>query len=263
MPRGVRQASMISASAIRRPYGGGFGASSSERILRTVWRPWATMQHRGGVELIAHRAGNLADLVSPAAQVADVIEIDVHLFRTRLEVRHAKILLWPFARLWEKWEILPSDAPRPHLDEILAAVPAGTRLWFDLKAFTSRVPSAVHRVAGDLDGATYSARQWWVLRWVRRNTSARTMRSVGNRWQRWLVTKVHHLPNADGIVIRESLLEPGVLERLRTVTPTVIAWGVHDRARADELIAAGISGLILDDLELLRALRQARDATPA
>lgn len=212
------------------------------------------------MELIAHRAGNLADLVVPAATVADILEIDVHLFRNRLEVRHAKILLWPFARLWEKWELLPPDTPRPHLDEILAAVPAGTRLWFDLKGFSNRLPRAVHRVAGDLEGVTYSARPWWILGWVRRHTTARTMRSVGTRWQCWLVVRLRFAPEADGIVIREDLLTPGVLDRLKTVTSTVVAWGVTDRSRADALFGAGIDGLILDDLALLRELRAERDA---
>jgi glycerophosphoryl diester phosphodiesterase len=207
------------------------------------------------VELIAHRAGNLAELVAPALTVADGVELDVHLFRNRLEVRHAKILVWPFARLWEKWHLLPPHAPRPALAEILAAMPPGTALWFDLKGYTSRLPRATHAAAGDRADATYSTRQWWLLRWVRRNTSARTMRSVGSRWQRWLVTKVRFHGPADGIVIAERLLQDGWTERLRARAPVLVAWGVADRARADELVAAGVDGLILDDLELARALR--------
>lgn len=207
------------------------------------------------MELIAHRAGNLAELVPPAVQVADAVEVDVHLFRNRLEVRHAKILLWPFARLWEKWEILPADAPRPPLAEILTAMPGGTAVWFDLKGFTTRLPRAVHAVAGDRPGSTYSSRQWWLLGWVRRNTAARTMRSVGSRWQRWLVARLRYDGPDDGIVIHERLLHDGWLERLHIRTPVVVAWGVDDRARADELISAGIDGLIIDDLELVRALR--------
>ncbi len=67
------------------------------------------MRHDVGMELIAHRAGNEAHLIAPAMVVADTIELDVHLFRRRLEVRHAKVL-WPFAVFWEKWELLP-DTP--------------------------------------------------------------------------------------------------------------------------------------------------------
>ena len=221
----------------------------------------AAIGHRGGVELIAHRAGNLAELVGPAVAVADAIELDVHLYRNRLEVRHAKLLLWPFARLWEKWELLGSDSPRPSLDAILDHVPDGVHVWFDLKGFTTRLPRAVHRTTrrdvGEPAEVTYSCRAWWVLGWVRRHTAARTMKSVGTRWQRWLVTRTGFdgAPGTHGIVIHERLLDEGWLDRIHAVTLTVVAWGVNDRARAEELIDAGITGLILDDLALIGALR--------
>jgi glycerophosphoryl diester phosphodiesterase len=207
------------------------------------------------VELIAHRAGNLAELVEPAVAVADVVELDVHLFRNRLEVRHAKVLLWPFSRLWEKWELLERETPRPSLAAILDHVPDDVHLWFDLKGFTTRLPRAIHRLVGDREPVTYSSRAWWVLGWVRRHTAARTMKSVGNRWQRWLVTRTHFGGDAHGIVIHERLLHDGWLARLHEVTPTVFAWAVHDLARAEELIDAGVAGLILDDLELIQTLR--------
>ncbi|HSJ91948.1 MAG TPA: hypothetical protein VK917_07755 [Ilumatobacter sp.] len=215
------------------------------------------------MELIAHRAGNLADLVGAGIEAAGAVEVDVHLFRNRLEVRHAKILLWPYARLWEKWELLPGDAPRPSLDSILAHVPGEVHVWFDLKGFTNRLPRAVHRVAGDRAHLTYSSRAWWILGWVRRHSSARTMRSVGNRWQRWLVVRTRLFAPGpsrpgDGITIHERLLHDDWLARLHQVTPTVFAWGVHDRARAEQLRDAGIAGLILDDLDLVRTLRAAR-----
>ena len=217
--------------------------------------PWPVRIGQGGaVEVIAHRAGNLGELVEPAIAVADAIELDVHLFRNRLEVRHAKVLLWPFSRLWEKWELLDPDASRPGLPAILDHVPAGVHLWFDLKGFSIRLPRAIHRVVGDREQVTYSARAWWVLGWVRRHTAARTMKSVGNRWQRWLVTRTRFTGD-DGIVIHERLLHDDWLARLHEVTPTVFAWAVHDRSRADELIAAGISGLIIDDLDLIGSLR--------
>lgn len=209
------------------------------------------------MELIAHRAGNLAELIGPGVAAAGAIEVDVHLFRGRLEVRHAKVLLWPFARLWEKWEILPADAPRPPLADILRHVPAGVHVWFDLKGVTRRLPRAVHAVAGERDDVTYSCRAWWVLGWVRRHTSARTMRSVGNRWQRWLIVRTRSRGPTDGIAIHTRLLDGDWLARLHAVTPTVFVWGVHDLGRARELQELGVTGLILDDLDLVRALRGA------
>ena len=213
------------------------------------------MGHRGAVELIAHRAGNLVELVAPAVAVADGIELDVHLFRNRVEVRHAKLLLWPLSRLWEKWELLPRDAPRPSIATIVDAIPPDVHVWFDLKGFTTRLPRAVHRAAGDRNPVTYSSRRWWILGWVRRHTPARTMKSVGNRFERWLVTRTRSGGELHGIVVHERLLRDGWLERLQRAAPTVIAWGAQDRSRADELVAAGESGLILDDHELIRSLR--------
>lgn len=211
------------------------------------------------MELIAHRAGNLVELVAPAVDVADAIEIDVHLFRNRLEVRHAKVLVWPFARLWEKWELLPRDASRPGLAAIVDVVPAEVHVWFDLKGFTTRLPRAVHRVVGDRDAVTYSSRHWWILGWVRHRTTARTMKSVGNRFERWLVTRTRLHGPEHGVVVHERLLDDDSLARFRAAEPTVIAWGVDDRERARELIDQGISGLILDDLDLMRALRAELD----
>ena len=59
--------------------------------------------------VIAHRAGNSLERLAGAGAVADVVEADVHLFRGRLEVRHAKTL-GPFPRLWERWYLLEPDA---------------------------------------------------------------------------------------------------------------------------------------------------------
>ena len=53
-------------------------------------------------------------------------EADVHLFRGRLEVRHAKTL-GPLPILWEKWYLLDRDAPRPLLGDLLPLVPPVVR----------------------------------------------------------------------------------------------------------------------------------------
>jgi glycerophosphoryl diester phosphodiesterase len=199
------------------------------------------------VQWIAHRAGNTTSSIAVAAAVADAIELDVHLFRGRLEVRHGKVL-WPLARLWEQWELLPADAPRPALDEIVDAAPEGCHLWLDLKGFTPRL---TRRALGELNGrrpVTLSARSWWILRGFGHLDGVRAMRSVGNRTQRWAATV---LPGHGGIVIHERLVDREWLARLRRRAPEVIAWGVTDRRRAAELTDLGIDGLIVDDLTLI------------
>ena len=211
------------------------------------------LRHDGGVELIAHRAGNEPQLVSPALAVADTIELDLHQFRGRLEVRHAKVL-WPFAVFWEKWELIPGAA-RPPLREILEAAPADAHLWFDVKGVSQRVPRRLLREVGQRRPITVSCRSWWALRSVRRLPGIRTFRSVGNRWQLWLVQRVRFGAADDGIVLHERLASDEVLVQLRRLTPDIVVWAIGDVERALTLRELGVTGIIADDLALLAELR--------
>ncbi len=62
--------------------------------------------------VIAHRAANSAAALAAVGPGVDVVEADVHLFRGRLEVRHAKTL-WPSSVLWERWYLLERDGAAP------------------------------------------------------------------------------------------------------------------------------------------------------
>ena len=63
------------------------------------------------MRVVAHRAGNDLDRARAAAAAGLVVEVDVHVFHNRLEVRHEKVLR-PSGRLWEPWYLLPRDTPR-------------------------------------------------------------------------------------------------------------------------------------------------------
>ncbi|MEY2958238.1 MAG: hypothetical protein RLZZ01_806 [Actinomycetota bacterium] len=205
------------------------------------------------MEIIAHRAANTSEALSGVVGggvvgggvVVDAVELDVHLFRRRLEVRHAKLVCWPWSRLWERWELLPAGFPRPRLDAIVADVPEDLGLWIDLKGYSRRLPAAVHAVVDDRPRTTYSSRQWWLVAWAGRHTSARTMASVGSRWQRWCAVRFG-VP-ADGVVIADRLVDDGWLEQLLERVTTVFVWGVVDPLRAAELARRGVSGLVVDD----------------
>lgn len=205
------------------------------------------------MELIAHRAGNEVHLVAPALVSSDAIELDLHMFRGRLEVRHAKVL-WPLGLLWERWELLPG-APRPTLEEILEVVPPGTHLWFDLKGYSRRLPRRLLEIAGERRPMTTSCRSWWVLRTVRRVPGIRTFRSVAGRRQLWLVQRLRFPDEDDGIVMHERLATPETVARLRRLTPNVVTWAVDDLDRALELLDMGVTGVIADDVAMLAALR--------
>lgn len=208
------------------------------------------------MELIAHRAGNLPGTVAAALAVADAIELDVHAFRGRLEVRHAKVL-WPSSVRWERWELIPNDHPRPTLDEIVRHVPEGAHLWLDLKGFGRRLTRRVLAVTGDRFVLTVSSRAWWILAPARRAGGVRTMRSVGNRAQRWIVSRRPLGDGLHGVVMHERLATGDALRRLRRGTAPVIVWAVEDLERVVELAGIGVDGFIADDLALIAAARAA------
>ena len=206
----------------------------------------------GAMELIAHRAGNRIDTVGAGLDVADAIELDVHLFRGRLEVRHSKVL-WPFRIYWERWELLPSEDP-PDLAGILAAIPAGAHVWLDLKGFTGRLTRNVLRHMGEHRPLTVSTRSWWTLRSIRQVDGIRTFRSVGTRWQLWAVQRTR-FGSHDGIVMHERFARADVVARLLRLTPNVVVWAVDDLDRASDLARIGVTGIIADDLDLIARIR--------
>ena len=203
-----------------------------------------------GVELIAHRAGNGRELIAPARAVADGIEIDVHTFRGRFEVRHSKAL-WPFAVYWERRVGLLPDEKPPSLASILDATPADTHLWVDLKGFTGRFTKRVLHELGDRRPLTMSCRSWWALGPARRRRDVRTFRSIGNRLQLWIALRIRH---PDGVGVHERFATVEHLERLRDRCTGVAVWAVNDLDRAIELRDRGVAVLIIDDLGLIDAI---------
>jgi hypothetical protein len=202
------------------------------------------------MELVAHRAGNAIDAVGPSAGVAHTVELDVHRFRGRLEVRHAKVV-WPFRIYWERSGLV-TDLDPPSLADIVDALPVGVRPWLDLKGVSPRLATQALAAVGERRPVTLSCRSWWVLRAVARRPDVATFRSVGNRWQRWIALHVRH---PDGVVMHERLADAATLERLRMRCSRVAAWAVESVERAIELDRLGVDALIVDDLGVLLDLR--------
>lgn len=210
------------------------------------------------VALIAHRAGNDPATAKVAASVADIIELDVHLFRGRTEVRHSKAL-WPTSRLFEEWQLLPRSAARPTLARVLEALPGDQRLWIDLKGPDPRLPGRVIEHLGGREGVCVSARSWWLLAPFRSLESVRTFMSVGVGWQRALARWCSKRGWGDGIVMHEQLATAAFVEQLPDAA-SLAAWAVDDLGRVVELAELGFDGLIVDDLELIREGRGFLDA---
>ena len=206
---------------------------------------------------IAHRAGNsLAGLHAAVELGADVIECDIHHHRGRLEVRHLKTA-GPLPFLWDTWELVPASAPRLGLRELLTAADHGTLFMLDLKG---RSASVGHKVADLLHELAPSrpvivcGRNWPAVGtfasvdWVRRVLSAR------NRAELALLRKAVRTASAYGVSIHRSLLDPQLVAELHESVEVVMTWPINDVTALDEVVGKGVTGVISDELEILREL---------
>ena len=203
------------------------------------------------VEIVAHRGANeLASLSAPRPW-ADAIELDVHLRRGRVEVRHSKRL--PFTRrFWERWYLLPQDTPVPTLRAVLAGVDARAHLMVDLKGWSLRLSRLVIDAVADRDQLTVSTKAWWLLLPFRALPQARSLRSAGNRFELWLLRR-RRLPG-HGVVVHSRLLDAELVAELRARNGQVFTWAITDSTEASTLVAWGVDGLIVDDPGVLDGL---------
>lgn len=82
---------------------------------------------------VAHRAANaLPDLHAAVELGADVLEADVHHWRGRLEIRHAKAL-GPLPWHYDAGALTPISASQLLLQELLDALHQSSTLMLDLK----------------------------------------------------------------------------------------------------------------------------------
>lgn len=198
------------------------------------------------VRIVAHRAGNHPDSARRALGRADLIELDAHVLRGRVEVRHAKVL-WPTSRLWEKWRLLPKGARGLPIEEILEVVGTDTHLMLDLKCFTGRAARRIREAIPAEQPLTVSCRSWWALSAFRHRPETRFLLSCGNRYQLLMVGLVPGLGDRVGVAAHERLLDESAIRTITAKTSLLFSWGVTTTGRAEELVEAGVRGLIVDD----------------
>jgi hypothetical protein len=210
--------------------------------------------------LIAHRAGNDPVRMRAAeAAGADVIEADLYLWRGRLELRHLKTV-GTLPVYWDRWALAPPWRRFGTLDDLLAGAGAETALMLDLKGAdpaAARLLAASLRAAARRAPVLVSARAWPLLDEIDPSL-ARRIASAARTAQ--LDRLIAHAPgrDLDGASLHLRLLERGRLEALREHAPLLMSWPVNDRHEADRAQALGVSGLISDELPLLRALAAER-----
>jgi glycerophosphoryl diester phosphodiesterase len=203
---------------------------------------------------VAHRTGNVASGIPAALADADIVELDVHRFRKRLEVRHSKVL-WPLAMRWDRWKLVPKAAPRPTLAEILREIDPATHLWLDLKGFGRRLTTSTIAAVVDRPRTTVSSRSWWILPDLGRHRNIRVVHSVGSRLQLWAL-RAKPPRSLEAIAVDQRLVNVASMAAMRRVTSTVFVWGVHDVDRAMALVATGADGLIVDGSETIARIRK-------
>jgi len=180
----------------------------------------------------------------------DMIELDVHVLRGQVEVRHAKVL-HPTRRLWERWHLLPRGSAGVPIAEVLAALPADLPLMIDLKCFSRSGARNVLAHLPTQTRAVVSTRNWWVLKPFRGRPRTRLLYSCGSQWQLWWVLHRSRFRKNLGVCVREDLLTPTVIADLQQKTRLIYSWGASTNERCRELELAGITGVILDDYKII------------
>lgn len=207
---------------------------------------------------LAHRAGNdLARLDGAERAGADVVELDVHVRAGRLEVRHAK-RLGPLPVHWDGHRLAGPAAGRLVLADVLAAARPETRLLLDLKGIDPRLPRALERALVDVDPRRIllCSRTWPLVDRVRTPGVGRLLSARSPAELRRLLRRLARRP-ADGVSVHAELLEPAAVRALAAAVPLVLTWAATSRERIAALAGLGVGGFIVDDLELIPAIRSA------
>ena len=178
--------------------------------------------------------------------------------------RHSRRLpLLPI--LWDGWRFRLDKGEALTLEEILDRARPRTRILIDVKSLDRRfAPTliSVIRDRGALEDVHVTSVYWGVLELLRlEEASLRLYRTV-NRPR--LVDTLQSLLDSDpleaGVSIHRSLLSRDLAASLAAHGAPILVWPVNDLETARELLDWGVTGLISDRPELLRALK--RDASP-
>jgi glycerophosphoryl diester phosphodiesterase len=194
---------------------------------------------------------------------ADLIECDVHAYRGRLEVRHLKTA-GPLPVLWDRWELAPASTPRLGLEQLLAAAVSGPPLMLDLKGrheSTGRAVAEVLRAWSPQREIYVCGRYWPSVERAAAQEDVRAVLSARNPLELALLCRRLDAPDRrppDGVSMHVSLLRRQLVDWLLSKVPAVMTWPVDDRECLDHVLKIGANGIITNQDDVLRAVRDLR-----
>lgn len=218
---------------------------------------------------IAHRAGNSLQALQAAVEAgAHVLEADVHALQGRLEVRHHKTagpLPWFWDRkrhgtvpfLQDRWHFVRRSVPQLQLHEMMAAARDARTVMLDLKGVGRVGPAVVRHLHQEVpEVPLLVCARWWPsvdafadVPWARTVLSARGRLEL-KRLRRRLRTG--RAP--DGVSLHRSLLTAPLVAELHERVDLVMTWPVNDADALEHVLEVGVTGVITDDPEILRAV---------
>ncbi len=209
---------------------------------------------------IAHRSGNDRRTLTRAIQLGvDWVEADIWCQYGHLVARHERAL-WRLPLRYDEWKLAIALRPALRLGEICDALAGGPQLLIDFKGSGARLPVAVVdclRAKQAVDRAAICGQDWSALdAAVAREPRLRAFYSIGSEWQlEALRRRPPASPRVSAVSCAEFLLTPDLLAEFRQRGIAVFAWTVNDRARAAELLSAGVYGITSDSAAVLAAVR--------
>lgn len=149
---------------------------------------------------VAHRAGNgLFALRQAEAAGAQLIEVDVHLFHSRLEARHLNTV-GPLRLYWDRWEVRPPSTPIVAFEDLLAST--NHPLLIDLKGGAGSLGGRVAEAVEGRVGTTWiCSRRWGHLEPLRGRPGLAVVASVGSASQLARLLRRYGPGDLDGVSI--------------------------------------------------------------
>jgi hypothetical protein len=215
---------------------------------------------------VAHRAGNsLSGLAAAPLLGADAVELDVHSYRGRLEVRHLKTA-GPLPILWDRWELRGASEPRLELIDVLEATPPGVTLMLDLKGPRTSIGTATGRLLREQGWSRplLACGRWWpaVCALAAAAPAVRPVLSVRNRVElALLLRRLATEPAPYGLSLHRSLLTRPLVGRLHQHVERVLTWPVEDLGALETVRSLGVTGVVSGDATVLAELSRGRRPT--